>query len=307
MSFVEKYRPTKPEQLIGDIQRKVAKGILDVIESDEKITAILLEGPSGSGKTTIAQMIAAEYVGWDNINNPMVVERVNSSSETSINFIRDNFKPSLNTPPMYSKYLVWIFDEVHGWSKEAQNALLDSTEPEHMPEHIVIIATTSEPKKLIPALSSRFSTHKLKTPSYEEQKRLVSAISKREGIDLSPDLIQDLLDEASGNIRTLVHNLEKVKQGTFVRVDSVEEDNMFFQELFFRNSGLKVLFEAAEEVSDYTSMSVRMAHAAITMIKKNNKYAEFVLDVFGEGLSSNTSPRASFYNKLLKIHRMKNE
>ena len=133
----------RPNQVIGDAQKKALQYLLSETTIPQTIMFI---GESGSGKTTVAKLLA-EHLKSD-------IREINCSSETGIQNVR-NIIDTFPLKPLGSRFNIIFLDELHGLSKDAQNALL--TPLENLPKNTIILAATTEPKKLFKTLLSRFN------------------------------------------------------------------------------------------------------------------------------------------------------
>ncbi|GAH53317.1 unnamed protein product, partial [marine sediment metagenome] len=79
---------------------------------------------------------------------------VNASSDRGVASMRQIISDSQRRPRQ-GKVRVWLFDECHGLTNDAQEALLKSMKD--TPSHVVLIFATTEPNKLKPTFRNRCS------------------------------------------------------------------------------------------------------------------------------------------------------
>lgn len=145
-----KYRPQKFEDFVGNSVS--IKSLKQVIKSGNIPHAFLITGSSGCGKTTLARLIKKAVQCEDSS-----FHELNGSSERGIDTIR-NIVSTLGYAPMSGKSRIVFIDEAHQLTKEAQEALLKSTED--TPSHVYWIFCTTEPQNIRPALNRRlFKVH----------------------------------------------------------------------------------------------------------------------------------------------------
>lgn len=302
MKLVDKYRPKAPEDFIGNTQQKVARALLV-----ENPNTVLFIGPSGVGKTSLAYMYSRRFTS--NLNE------VNCSAETGIQNIR-SMQENLHTRPLSGKHSVYLLEEVHGLSNSAQNALLKTLE--NLPDHVIFLATTSEPKKLIPALHSRFSKHTLTAPSNNESKKLVAKIFKEESInvagsdlcpeaevEVSPEVAREIITRSEGNLRDLVYYIEQVKQGTYTSHEVLDEEGSLLHALL-SGKGIDEAFTVVQNISDYDSQAIGLCHYSIKVIANSAQMSRkaatcsLILKHFGnlEGIT----PEIAFYRALVGFY-----
>ena len=307
-AFSEIFRPRKPEQLIGQSQASIAKSLLERVKKGEILQEILFSGSSGIGKTTISKMYVSSILGDDYQD---YWTEINCSAETGIDNIRQIIE-RIHYLPLGAEYTVFYLDEIHGLSKSAQNALLAEIEP--LPSHVIMIASTTDPSKLIPTLRSRFTEYKLQIPTTREfQKKaqwIINAIKRdKPEIEVSNDLRDEIIAISNGNIRTFDRYFQQVIDGSYKGVENkVEDETSLLHHVFYNNSQLSDWFNAANKEPDYIGSSIGLSTYSIKVLS-NPKYngavankARLILKIFGQGLSQTTQEKVSFYAKLLELY-----
>ena len=162
-----KYRPRKFGEIAG--HKEVVYSVRQAVLNKEPSQAYLLIGESGTGKTTTARIMALslncenrseegdpclECRSCKNILSgscPDMIE-VNAADTRGIGDIR-NLCQSMINMPMFLKNKVYILDEAHQLTKEAQSSLLK--ELEEAPKHVFIILCSTEPKKILNTVKNR--------------------------------------------------------------------------------------------------------------------------------------------------------
>jgi DNA polymerase-3 subunit gamma/tau len=140
-----KYRPQTLQDYFGNKQLKTT--VKKMLANNTLPHAILLSGNSGSGKTTLARIIAKEL----NCSGIDLTE-FNIADTNGVDSIRDLIE-NANYRPMISQNRVYILDECHQMTTQAQNALLKVLE-EPKPWVYFILCTT-DPQKLLNTIKSR--------------------------------------------------------------------------------------------------------------------------------------------------------
>ena len=149
-SLHQLYRPESFDEVIGNedtIER--LKAVLG--NEIRRPHSYLLHGPAGCGKTTLGRIIAKE-VGCKGMD---FVE-LDSADFRGIQSVR-GIRRQTAYAPMESECRVWLLDEAHALTNDAQTALLKALE--EPPSHVYFILCTTMPEKLLPTLRSRCSQY----------------------------------------------------------------------------------------------------------------------------------------------------
>ncbi len=152
--LVEKYRPTKLENYIGNEQLK--ETVKSYINKKD-IPHLLLYGSAGTGKTTLAKLITK--------NIPCDVLYINASDETGVDTVRTKIKGFASTTG-FNPLKVVILDEADFQSTESQAALRNLMETFSLTTRFILTCNYQE--KIIPALISRCQTYQINPISKKE-------------------------------------------------------------------------------------------------------------------------------------------
>ena len=203
LTLALKYRPKTLDEVIGNRQvvevlRKQLNG-----ESSQPLShSILLHGSTGCGKTTLARIIAREL----GVKHEDLVE-IDSADFRGIDTIRE-IRKQCQYKPLSSPYRVWILDEVHQLTKDAQSALLKTLED--TPKHVYFILCTTDPQKLLPTIRGRCSQFQVQPLTDKEMKRLLLRIVKAEGESLSKEVYEQIIQDSMGHPRNALQILAQV-------------------------------------------------------------------------------------------------
>ncbi len=200
MSLYHKFRPRKLESVIGQdaavssLQRLMEKGMVPHV--------VLLSGPSGCGKTTIARILK-DHLGCGEQD----FMEINCADFKGIDMVRDIRRHS-GLSPISGDCRVWLIDEAHKLTNDAQNALLKLLED--TPSHVYFFLATTDPHKLIKTIHTRCSEVRLGLLTQNHLKLLIAKVAKREGFQLTDDVVASLVEAAEGSARKALVLLEQV-------------------------------------------------------------------------------------------------
>lgn len=201
MSLYHKYRPNSLENLLGNSE--ITASLKTMLADKKKCPHVfLMHGPTGCGKTTIARIIASKLDchGSD-------LREVDSADFRGIDSIREIRKQSV-FKPIESSCRVWIIDECHKLTNDAQNALLKILED--TPPHVYFILCTTDPQKLIAAVKGRCSQFQVKQLTDSQMMLLLRTVVKGEGESLQKMVYDQIIQDSLGHPRNALQTLEQV-------------------------------------------------------------------------------------------------
>ena len=214
-----KYRPDSFETIMG--QDYTVNILKNAIINDKIAHAYIFNGPRGTGKTSTAKVFAktincenpknGEACGKCNSclnlnNNPDIIE-IDAASNNGVDEIRELIN-NVKIAPSYSKYKVYIIDEVHMMTQSAFNALLLTLE--EPPKHVVFILATTNIESVPITILSRCQKFDFKKISNDVIKENVIKICKKENIEIDEDAVSEIAYLSEGGMRDALSILDQL-------------------------------------------------------------------------------------------------
>ncbi len=205
-----KYRPKDFDSVVG--QDHVTKTLKNSIIENKIPSALLFCGPRGVGKTSCARIYAKEInsESVQNLENPdysFNIFEIDAASNNKTDDIRDLIE-KVRIPPQIGKYKVYIIDEVHMLSKQAENAFLKTLE--EPPPHIVFILATTEKNKILPTILSRCQIYDFNRIKDSEINDCLKDICKKEGFEFEDEAVSIISRKSDGSLRDSLTILDRI-------------------------------------------------------------------------------------------------
>jgi DNA polymerase-3 subunit gamma/tau len=201
MSLYQKYRPKDFKEVIGN--SNIIASLKGMLKDKENIPhSFLFHGPTGCGKTTLARIIASKLGCTEN----NLIE-IDTAQFRGIDTVRDVRKNAQFTP-LGGGVRVYIIDEVHKMTGDAQNAFLKILED--TPQHIYFILCTTDQNSLLPTIRGRCIQFQVNTLDDDEMNNLITSIVEQEGDELDEEVLNQIIIDSQGHPRNAITILEQV-------------------------------------------------------------------------------------------------
>ena len=203
--WVEKYRPTKLEDYVGNEHLKTKVGVF--IENND-IPHLLLYGKAGTGKTTLAKLIVKS------IECDYMI--INASDERNVDTIRDKVKGFASSMG-FKKWKVVVLDEVDYMSHLAQPMLRNIMET--FSGHCRFILTCNYVEKVIYPLQSRCQAFQIIPPTKKDVAVQMSKILKAEEIEFDVKDLVPIIDASYPDIRKVINTCQMNSHKGKLKID----------------------------------------------------------------------------------------
>eukprot|EP01112_Ceratiomyxa_fruticulosa_P020185 TRINITY_DN6810_c0_g1_i1.p1 TRINITY_DN6810_c0_g1~~TRINITY_DN6810_c0_g1_i1.p1 ORF type:complete len:400 (+),score=86.63 TRINITY_DN6810_c0_g1_i1:142-1200(+) len=237
--WLDKYKPQTLDQM--DYHKEQAQQLKKMIESED-FPHLLVYGPPGSGKKTRISAILRELYG-SNVSKLKVEHKqfkpstsvkeievvlVTSPHHVELNpsdsgnqdrlVVQDVIKEIAQNIPidgLSHGFKIVVLNEVDKLSREAQHALRRTMEKWMSVCRLILCCTSTA--KVIDPVKSRCLPIRVPAPRQEEIMKILSNISKKEGITLPDEFSARIAEASDGNLRRAILMLEasKVKHYPF--------------------------------------------------------------------------------------------
>jgi DNA polymerase III subunit gamma/tau len=288
-SLYVRYRPTTFEEMVGN--ESAIASLQKSITKKNHSHVYLFSGPAGTGKTTTARILSKMFNAGE-----MDIREFNIANMRGIDDARKIIE-QIRFNPSDGEAIVYILDECHKFTTDAQNALLKPLED--TPDSVYFFLCSSEPNKLIKAIKSRCTPINFKLLNTDELLLVLNRVVKKEKAAIDKEVLESICDNADGSPRNALVLLEKVidiedkKEAiNIIKNGIVNEEDAEIIELARAllakkpwNEVNKILSKLKENNKLDDAETVRyiiLGYMSAVLLKSANKQAAIVMDAFKE-------------------------
>ncbi len=282
-----KYRPNNFDDIID--QDYIITILKNSLKSKKTSHAYLFSGPRGTGKTTTAKVFA-KAVNCQNLkdsgpcnecencknfnNNPDIIE-LDAASNNGVDEIREIID-NVKVAPTYSKYKIYIIDEVHMLTTNAFNALLLTLE--EPPANVIFILATTNVESVPVTILSRCQRFDFKRISVKALIERLKYVCQKENINAEENALEEIAKLSDGGMRDALSILDQVQQeNNVVNMECIEKiygivpvyliENLIS---FFKNDNIN---EIVDLVNQFKQMGINYKSLIKQLIEKLKKEA----------------------------------
>jgi len=200
--MAELYKKWRPKSFNDVVGQDKAITTLKSLRGDKFPHTLLFTGGAGTGKTTICRILRTKLECAD-----LDFMEVNAADDRGIDIIRD-IRKRMNLAPINGKCRVWLIDECHQLTAQAQESFLKILED--TPKHVYFFLASTDPQKLKKTIISRSTEIKLQQIPGDVLDALVERIGKEEGAPVNGDVKAKIVELAEGSARKALVFLNQV-------------------------------------------------------------------------------------------------
>jgi len=205
--FINKYQPVVLTDF--EIENEMIEFLLTLVKMNS--LNILFVGGMGFGKTSLLNTLIKEYYnGFNNNEYENNVLYINNLKEQGINYYRNDVKTFCQTCSLIkNKKKIVVLDDIDLINEQSQQVFRNCIDK--FSHNVHFMASCNNIQKVIENLQSRFTIIKIKPLQRENLDKIINKISQNEGIVITPDARNFILEISNNTAKILINYLEKFK------------------------------------------------------------------------------------------------
>jgi DNA polymerase III subunit gamma/tau len=282
MSLYNKYRPSELSEFSGN--ESVVSKIESVLSRSQRDVphVWLFTGPPGTGKTTLARIVA-KRLGCSDFD----LQEIDIGDLRGIDSVRD-IRRQMGLAPLQGACRVWILDEVHRQTSDAQAALLKSLED--TPPHVYFMLATTDPQRLLKAILSRCMEFQVGPLQEEQLIRLLRTVVRKEGKQVPLEILKSIALNSLGHPRNALVLLDSVidlapeqRQKAIEREAAQQNQIIDLCRALIKGTKWKEVSKILNGLKDQDSEGIRRAvlgYCSSVLLNEDSPRAFLVMDAF---------------------------
>lgn len=223
IELYRKHRPRKLSDVLG--QDGIVAALEGMLGRNAVPHALLFSGSSGCGKTSIARALCRR-MGCETDGRKKTGDfcEVNCAEARGIDTIRE-IQQRAGSAAM-GKCRVWLLDEAHRLTPDAQSGLLKTLED--TPAHVWFMLATTDPNKLLKTIHTRCTHFKVAPLPPKLIRKLLDDVAEKEGWEpLSDEVADKIIEVAEGSARKALVLLQQIAdlEGDDAKLDAVSRSD----------------------------------------------------------------------------------
>lgn len=284
-TLYRKYRPKSLEDILGN--DKLVSALERYLQDPETCPhAFLLHGPTGCGKTTIGRIIG-ERLGCKGSD----LREIDTGDFRGIDTSRE-IRKQISFQPLEGDVKVWILDECHQLTTDAQDAMLKILE--ETPSHVFFILCTTNPEKLKKTVRDRCTQFQVNLLPDPVMGKLLRSVVKQEGENLQKLVYEQIIQDSLGYPRNALQILDQVlrvdpdlRLGTAQKAAEETSKSIELCRALLDAKGWKEIGLILSGLKEQDPEGIRrhvLAYCTTVVLKGKNNQAALIMETFQEPL-----------------------
>lgn len=287
LPWVEKYRPTKINNIIG--QDDTLEIMTNMI-NNRSMPHLIFYGNPGTGKTSTILNLAKKLYGK---KRNIMMMKLDASDDRGITSVRSEIKPfAEKSIADESVVKLIILDEADAMTFEAQFALRRIMELHSNNTRFCLICNYEN--KIIPAIKSRCINFRFNPISNKYIKDKLIEISEKEKININEDSLKIISKLSNGDMRKGINLLQSISMKTKDIDEKTVYDAAGIPDLKIMNKFVKLLLNKEKSFNDVIKFSNKnilpegyslvnilnsITNILLKKIKKDERIIKFLSDM----------------------------